>query len=542
VRSVGLCAPALCALLLATAQARADEPRLVLLLAIDQLAAGRIDPELPGGLGRLAREGRVYTHAVHDHATTATCPGHATMLTGRHPGPAGIPGNTYIERRSGERVYCVADDDPEARVLPVTNGGDEEAKQGRSPRKLRVDGLGAWMKSVWPGSRIHAVSGKDRAAIVLGGRGADGAWWPAVASLAFTTSGFYVAALPAWVESFNAAIPSPSLELPERWVHLPEASLAPRRDDYPAESDRFGRTSGHALRDDDPAQQAERVLASPWADRLTLQFALRLVREEGLGRGEFPDLLAVGLSATDRIGHLWGPDSHEALDGLLRLDADLASFLADLEREVGAGRLLVALTSDHGVLPLPEWLAETGRSVCPVQGGRSGALWLQLGLGWTMHWSLSPLSFPRAWAQVAGSQLTVPRDLAESRGVEVERAVAVAKSWLEARDEITHAWTVEEIQTSDDPHARLFRNSYDPERSGDLNLVTEPTCLISLDDGGTGHGSPHDYDREVPIVFWGPGLEPGSTDAPARTVDIAPTLARILGLEIPDGLDGQPLW
>ena len=148
-------------------------PRLALLIVVDQLIPERLDPQLPGGIGRLAREGRVYAEAFHDHAITETCPGHAAIATGRHPAAAGISGNEFFDPATGRKLYCVADPSPETAVF----GADPKTPGGRSPHHLRVSALGDWLKASHPKSRVFAVSGKDRAAILLGGRRPDGAWW-----------------------------------------------------------------------------------------------------------------------------------------------------------------------------------------------------------------------------------------------------------------------------------------------------------------------------------------------------------------------------
>jgi predicted AlkP superfamily pyrophosphatase or phosphodiesterase len=523
------------------APARGEETlRLVLVMVVDQLPRERAKADLPGGLGRLVREGRVYTEAVLDHAMTETCPGHATVLTGRHPAHAGIPANRFLDPETGTSVYCVGDSATTARVL----GG----KKGRSPRNLRVSTLGDWMKSANPASRVFSVSGKDRAAITLAGHSPDVAYWfHSGEEIGFTTSGYYLDRLPAWVRAFNGHDPPEDgffSRVPESWDHIADAGGPPRRpDDFSGESDRFGRTSGHRLRDEDLEASAARLVASPFLDEVTLDFATTLVREEGLGRGSSPDLLAVSFSAMDYVGHLYGPYSHESRDALRHLDLAIGRFLEFLERELGPGAVLVVLTSDHGVLPLPEWLEHTGGSRCPVKGGRIGVRRLGLRLMAKLHWEFSPLfSFPREWVTFAGFQLRVDRSLASRHGVAVGDVIAATRRILEAEPAIAKVWTPEQIERDGDEFARLYRNSFDPERSGDLVVQIAPTCLISPFDEGTTHGSPYLYDRAIPLIFWGAGIEGGRVAGPARTVDIAPTLARRLGIAPPATLDGQPLF
>jgi predicted AlkP superfamily pyrophosphatase or phosphodiesterase len=536
-RSIALAA----ALLLATALGAHAEPvRLVLVVSIDQLRADRLDSELPAGLGRLAREGRFYRDAVLDHAISETCPGHAVMLTGHHPGATGLVGNRFFDAEQ-EGTGCVVDLSEGSEIIGA------EKKKGASPRTLRVTALGDWMKQANPDARVFAVSGKDRAAIALGGQQPDAAYWLRDNEpVGFTSSRYYMEALPEWVEHFNGADPPEDgffSWLPEQWVHDPVAvKRSPREDDYAGEADQLSRTSPHPLRDDDLEVFAEQLFASPYVDDVMLAFATELVLQEGLGRGPATDLLAVSLSGTDIVGHRYGPYSHESADALVRLDAALGKFIDFLEERLGAGSVLVALSADHGVLPLPEWVAEIGESTCAVDGGRAGLRGMGLGLLWRMHWKLSPFRLPRQWIDFAGSRIAVNRSLAESRGVEIERAVEVAREYLAEQPAIAHVWTREEIETGTSEVARLYRNSYDPDRSGDLAVQIAPTCLISFYDVGTSHGTPYDYDRRIPLVFWGTGLEPRRVTGPAASVDIAPTLAHRLGVAAPADLDGKVLF
>jgi hypothetical protein len=506
--------------------------RLLVIVSVDQLRRDRLDASLPGGLGRLAREGRVFTRAVVDHAASETCPGHVVLVTGRHPGPSGVPGNNYVDHDSGRRVYCVEDPREDARV--------HGAGVGRSPRAIRVDALGDWLKAARPGSRVYSVSGKDRAAIALGGRRPDGAWWYWKSSPPrFTTSRYYAAADPDWLGPWNDAWRA---ALPSHWRLQPGLDVpGGRPDDYPAESDAIARSGAKPLAEGDPDTLADRLYASPLLDEITLDLAHEWVEREGLGHGPGLDLLAVSLSATDTVGHLYGPESHESRDALLRTDAALGLFLDRLERSLGPGALAVALSADHGVLPLPEWLAETGRARCPVEGGRVGLTWLGFRLLAALHFEFSPWAWPRAWLHFAGSQATVDRVLAERHGVPVAEVVAFAEARLEREPAIAEVWTVEEIENGQSETARLYRHSRDPDRSGDLAFELAPGCLITPGSAGTTHGTPHAYDREVPLVIFGPGVDPGQDDGPARTVDLAPTLAAWLGIPAPDGLDGHPL-
>ncbi|MCG8589805.1 MAG: alkaline phosphatase family protein [Proteobacteria bacterium] len=515
---------------------RPDElPRLIVLIAVDQLRADRLDPELPGGLGRLAREGRVFPDAALAHAHTETCPGHVTMSTGRHPGPAGVPSNRWLDPETLRRVYCVEDPAPDARLLRGTGG--------RSPRSLRVDTLGDWMKSRWPETRVFAVSAKDRAAIALGGRRADAAYWFDRSEAAgFTTSAYYRDALPAWAAAWDAARVLGSL--PSEWSHPSQVrSGGARPDDFPGEVDAHSRVSPHPLVDRDDARGSfERIYRSPFIDDLTLDFAQELVEREDLGRAPHPQLLAVSLSATDTVGHLYGPESVEAGEALRQLDARLDRFLRVLEART-AGHLLVVLTSDHGVLPLPEWLLAEQRSQCSLPGGRGRYETTLAAANAAIDRALGTESAADAPWLVGAKLLWLNRARVADAGLSVEAVLEIARLELAAQPGVARVWTRSERASGGgpEPFATLYANSYAADRSADLVLQVEEGCLLSSYDAGTSHGSPYAYDRRVPLVFWGRGVAAGSVSGPAATVDIAPTLAAELGLAVPADLDGRVL-
>jgi len=515
-------------------------PRLVVVLVIDQLRPDRLDRGLPGGLGRLLREGRSFSGALLDHAHTDTCPGHLSLMSGRHPGPIGVPGNTFIDRDSFEPRYCVDDMEDDARVI----GG----RGGRSPRNIEASALGDWMKTHWPESRVFTVSAKDRAAIAMGGQRPDAAFWiDRRGSGGFTTSRYYRDALPAWLDGWQLG--ELVARVPEHWEYpVRDREEGIRSDEYASENPAFGRTSPHPLVvPDDPRGTLLRVISSPYIDELTLAFARELVEREQLGRGPAPDLLAVSLSGVDLVGHLYGPWSQESLDTLLRLDAAVAGFLLFLEDWVARGELLVVLSSDHGVLPMPEWLWSRGESACPLPEGRGEPeeLEAELEAALAAEFGQAPArgEEPGRWLARAGYRLTVNREAAASAGVGVDRVVALARGLLEAEPGIERVWTAGEIEkgAGPEPYAHLYRNSHHALRGGDLIVQPMRDCLFSPYDFGTNHGSPYLYDREVPLVFFGSGVRPGESTRAVSTVDVAPTLAKRLGIEPPPALDGHAL-
>jgi len=503
----------------------ANRPDLVVLIAIDQFRNDRIDASLPGGLGRLAREGRRFTDASLDHGLTNTCPGHSVMMTGVNPGKAGIPGNSYINRAEWEEKYCVEDDSPENRVL----GGSG----GRSPWMLQVPTLGEWVKSAING-RSYSVSGKDRAAIMMAGHKADGVYWFDRDQVQFTTSGYYDKSLPDFITNFNSTLLD---SLPTHWEH---GAGRFRLDDYEGESEDNSRVSGHQITAGDEEELGDRIYGSPFLDTQTMALARTLVTEKRLGNGKGMDLLTISLSANDTVGHQFGPYSAESEDTLTMIDTELAGLFRLLDEQVGKGRYLVALTSDHGVANLPEWQTELGQNQCPVDDGRIGLYGFIASLLFEVYTKFTfPFDPPTDLVKFSGSQLYINRVYLEENELEFDQVVTGLTRMLEQTEGVRKLWTRDEIQNSESEEARLLRNSIVEGASGDLFLQLEQDCIASST--GTTHGTLYDYDRSIPLIFYGFGVQAGDDPIPAHSIDITPTLMKILGLPIPLNLDGNPL-
>ena len=506
-------------------------PKLVLLVSVDQLSPGRLSLDMEGGLGRLMRQGRVYTNARLDHGLTNTCPGHVAISTGVNPGKAGIPGNSYIDHLTGQQRYCVDDEDDAHRVF----GTDHN----RSPNSMTVTALGDWLKANSPVSKVFSVAGKDRSAITIAGKNPDGVYWYERSVGKFTSSGYY-GPLPNYVEAFNGDnffVDGYGARYPKTWEHK-AGSL--RADDYQGESVEDLRYSGHPLNIGELGERAARFYASPFLDLATTELAKRVVDEEKLGRGGATDLLAISYSSLDVVGHRYGPYSGESEDTLAHIDATIGELLVFLDERLG-GDYVVALSSDHGVLPLPEWLVETGEMRCPVSGGRISIQKAILQLYWQLYLDFTaPFGDPRDLVGFSAAGGTVSASYARQLGTTVEQVVDSMERYLEEQAYIEAVWTLAELEGSDDPVSRLYRNSYVPGKSPHFFIQLRETCLIYFGEG-TSHGTVYDYDRRVPIIFFGKGVEPGVIGEPVHSIDIAPTLGEKLGLDLPGNLDGRAL-
>jgi predicted AlkP superfamily pyrophosphatase or phosphodiesterase len=512
---------------------------LVVVLVVDQMRADyleRFGGLFTGGFARLLQDGAVFTDARHDHAATYTAVGHATISTGVYPARHGIVGNEFFDREENREVYNSLDD--QAPLL-----GDPEAP-GRSPNRLLREGFGDWLKRASPDSKVFSVSIKDRAAIMMGAKQPDGVYWYHPSARGFVTSTYYESEYPDWVDAFNGSGLVDSY-FARTWTRLlePEAYTASREDSFPIESGGRNFTFPYDLSVFDDGSGAPNqsyysfLRRTPFGDEFTLEFARAIVTNENLGADDAPDILIVAASAADYIGHRWGPYSQEVQDHYLRLDGYLDSFFAFLNETVGAANYAVVLSGDHGVAAAPEEMARRGldaQRIAPAVFRATVINALEGGveaLGLEEQPGISYLE----------GLLLEFRDQRESDAWGSRFRAALATRLRDASF-LLDAVSAEQVAAADlegDAVISMFRRSYHPSRSPDVMLHMKPYYLLSGDIAT--HGSAHIYDRHVPLIFLGNGYEPGWHTDQVRTVDIAPTLATLLGLDVPDDVDGVVL-
>jgi predicted AlkP superfamily pyrophosphatase or phosphodiesterase len=494
----------------------AAPPTLVVLVTIDQFRADylkRFGHQLTGGLARLVRGGAWFTDAHHDHAITETAPGHATLLAGRFP------------RSTGITMNAVGVSDGDAPLLDGAYG------KGASPRRFAGTTLVDWLRAKDPRSRALSVSVKDRGAILPVGRSRSDVYWYSPDGR-FTTSTYYRDTLPAWVHAFNArrmsqqyAGRSWTLLLPDSAYREPDSVLVEHGGAYGAFPHRLP---------EDSVDVTSLIRVTPYIDEITVAFALHGVQALRLGTGPQTDVLAVSLSSTDYVGHGFGPDSREMHDQVLRDDRTVGVLLDSLYRLRDSSRIVVVLTSDHGVGSIPEVSAAAGAT-----GAR--------------RVSLSPLlTRVRGRLRAAGvdtfavdqdQQLVfVSREALRRGRVNTD---SLLKWFAAAAREVPGVHRVDQFTTllADslrDPVARRWSHQLSPDVP--VTLVITLDSLSSWGGNIASHGSTYDHDSRVPIIFAGAGIRAGRYDDFVRTVDIAPTLAAIVGVEPTERVDGVVLW
>lgn len=527
--ALGLLAAAACASVEPTplpAQQTPQQPRLVVTVVIDQLRGDLIEhyePAFEGGFRRLLDQGMVFTQASHAHARTSTAPGHATLTTGVVPARHGVIANSWYQRRGFTWQNTYAVEDPDSPILGFEN---EPLLPGRSPRTMIRDGLPDWMGAANPDSRRVSISKKDRAAVPMGGRNTEHVYWILPELARFITSTHYRKDYPGWLERFNREV-MPGLWSSRVWEsEVPEAHrhLA-RRDSAAYEYDGVHTAFPHRSVDENPDTTLSQhyVWASelPFADDAVMALAATAIDELELGQRDDIDYLAISLSATDRVGHQFGPFSQESFSTLVHVDRLLGDFFELLDREVGAGRWVLGLSGDHGVVTIPEYARELG----------------------VAHADRIPTD----------SVLTTLSGFLneEVRGGGTEAEIAGRVGWRAHETGVAEAaYTHHDLMVGGAPadsFSVLYRNSYYPGRAWDLLSRWGVDLRFGEDDyigfpTGTNHETVYWYDRWVPMMFLGSGVRAGTTDTHVYTVDFAPTLAGLAGIPVPDDLDGRRIF
>ncbi len=515
--------------------ASAADPKLILVVSVDQMRFDyltRFEPLYKAGFKTLLDRGAVFTNARYRHAATETGPGHSVILSGRHASSSGIVANDWWDPIQKRTVNVV--DDP----AQSTVGGP-----GRAASPVNFVGymLGDRIKQKWPDSKVVGVSMKDRAAILMSGRRADGAYWFETGCGCFITSSYYTKEVPEWLAQFNKRKLADQ-PLAKPWTRLlPDTSLYEKlagKDDQAGEADLKDIVFPHAFRNKppEPAYYTS-VTRTPYSDELVLALATEAMSAYRLGAGSSPDLLAVSFSASDAIGHYYGTHSQEQMDEYLRLDQTLGKLLNAAEQRVGAANLLVVLAADHGATPTVEYLQAHDK---PAKRYSSAILTDAIR-------NIVADRYPTAGnliANISAPDVYFDLDAIDKAGLfrrDVEGAVIDA---LMTTGLVDRVYTQADLMLAPrgyDPYIDLFRNSFFAPRAPHLTVLLKQYVYLSSSAAGGGHGSVYDDDRHVPVIFMGPNILKGRYDAPAGPEDIAPTLARMLDIPYPLEWDSRLL-
>ena len=516
----------------------APKPKLIVAIAVDQLSSDvftEYRSRFTGGFKRLST-GIVFPRGHQGHAATETCPGHSTILTGSRPARTGIVANDWQDpklprtSKSGKTsydIYCAEKPQASASDYLASSSGYVV-----SPHFLKVPTLGDRMKAADPRTRVVAVSQKDRAAVMMGGHTTDlSLWFDGKSYVSFVGTTPKLAALPA----INSAI---AAEIGKDFTpKLPAICGGYTREVKLDEKRSVGVLKTRKAGD------ARGWLASPRSDAATLKIALAAMDEMKLGKGEGTDVLAISFSASDYVGHGTGTEGPEMCAQIMGLDAVLGELLAGLDK--AKIPYAVSLTADHGGHDIPE----RNRIQALPKAQRADKMLSAMAVGMMLQKKHS-LSAPALLGRATFGDMYVAPDVpADQRQAILDEAVAMYR----AHPQVEAVFTKAELTAAPDPKSPVdewslmerAKASFDPERSGDFLVLLKP-YVTPIPDTSMGyfatHGSPWGYDRRVPILFWWPGVSGFEQPNAVETVDILPTWAGLIGLNIPKGeIDGRCL-
>jgi len=489
-------------------------PKLVVIVVIDQFRADYLeryrDQWGEGGFRLLLEHGADFTDCNYNYANTRTAPGHSTLLTGAYSNGHGIMANKWWDPQKKKMVTSVEDDG--AKLVGIAGSGP-----GASPHNLLADTLGDELKLATQGkARVFGVALKDRAAILPAGFAGNGAYWIDQKTGTWITSTYYRSDLPKWAQDFNDSKRSEKY-LNQDWKD----------------------SDGKVLRTTKPAEGKldsfyELVGSTPYGNDYEFEFARELVTSEKLGNGPATDLLIVSLSANDILGHKAGPDSAEMQAMAMAMDRQLAGFFEFLGHQLGLANVWIALSADHGVAPLPQVAAKLR---LPAAGLAADKMRSQVNTALSARFAhpaeyLKNFDYPLAWLNSdAFAAIKIKEE-------DAERAVGDALTQIGLRAYYTRS----QLERGDVPTSETglkYLHSYSP--LGGWYVIGVPIPFAVGSSSGTDHTSPYTYDTHVPLAFYGLPFQPGTYRTHAEPVDLAATLASLLGINAPTHSIGRVL-
>jgi predicted AlkP superfamily pyrophosphatase or phosphodiesterase len=507
--------------------AQTAAPKLVVFLVVDQMRADylvRYSGLLEHGLKRLMSDGAWYRNAAYPYLTTLTCVGHNTIGTGTLPYKHGMISNAWYDREKGKSVTCNADPDTSIVSYGATTGPGDSAVRLMAPTLAEV--MRGALKS-----RVATMSMKPRSAIGLAGHGGDFVTWFGDHATWDTSTAFTKAPVP-WFVGYLKGNPV-DRDADKVWERALPADRYQYQDDAPGERGSAGWDAKfpHPLGRAGDVAFLQHWLQSPFPDAYLEQMAEAAVDEMHLGTEERTDFLGVSFSMLDTVGHAFGPRSHEVQDVIARLDVAIGKLLDRLDQKVGAGKYVLALSADHGVADIPEQIEHAGRQSASAIGAVIEAA-IKPGIGEDGPYIVAVSNTDFYFKPGLYDRLKQKPDLLKAAVKAASAVPGVAR--VLTSDEVSTA----AARASKDPQVRAAALSYFAGRSGDLIVIPSENWMLIA--AGTTHGTMYPYDQRVPVLLYGAGIRAGAQDEAATPADIAPTIASLVGVQLP-APDGRVL-
>ncbi len=512
-----------------------SRPKMVVGIVIDQMRWDYLyryyERYGHSGFRRLLHDGYSCNNTTINYLPTYTAPGHACIYTGSVPAIHGIAGNDWVDK-NGQHMYCVSDTN-------VTT--TEPSKDGpMSPANLLTTTVTDELRLATNKlSRVYGVSLKDRGSILPAGHMANAAYWYNDLTGNFISSSYYPNPNPNWLKSFNNRKVADSL-VGMGWYTLfaPETYLQSDADSAVWEGTLTGEKSSvfpHLFDTLTGPRRYGVIKSIPAGNTISMMMAKACIEGEQLGKGQHTDFLALSLSATDYVGHKFAPNSIEIEDTYLRLDRDIADLLLYLDKQYGKDGYLVFLTADHGAAHNAQYLTAQHIPAGSEQGNIKEAL---------NTWLKQLYNVDNLVTFTDNYQICFDEPLIAKTGKDREGIRANTMNWLQAQPQVAYAIDMENIwrNTVPEPIKTMAINGYNNQRSGGIQVILQPGWYNSNGHTtGTTHGTWNPYDAHIPLIWYGWNIKHGETDAPVYMTDIAPTVASLLHVQMPNGCVGKPI-
>ncbi|PKP43731.1 MAG: alkaline phosphatase [Bacteroidetes bacterium HGW-Bacteroidetes-13] len=513
------------------------KPKLVVGIVVDQMRYDYLTRFYnrfgEGGFKRLMNEGFNCQNNHFNYIPTYTAPGHASIFTGTTPSMHGIIGNNWYDKDSNEDVYCVSDKDYQS-VGATDNSGR------MSPHRLKVNTITDQLRlHTQFRSKTIGIAIKDRGAILPAGHTAKAAFWfDGDDEGKWISSTYYLDKLPDWVNKFNQSGKAEAYMKPWNTLYDVKTYTESGSDDNTYEGLFKGETKPVFPHDLPKLRKEnknfEMIKSTAFGNSITTDFAIAAIKGEQLGKGSETDFLTLSFSSTDYVGHMFGVNSVEVEDTYLRLDQDLERFLLLLDTEVGKGNYTVFLTADHGAVDVPAYLRD---HKIPAGYFDSSSFKKYL-----KEFSIRKFEGNQLIKDISNKQVFLDEKLISEKDYDLDDVEEAFAQAILGFPKIAETYTATAMRNTDFSKgvANLLQNGYNQKRSGNV-LYTLKSGVIDYTKTGSTHGSGYDYDTHVPLLFYGWGIRQGKTVQKTNITDIAPTIAALLGIEMPDGTTGIPL-
>ncbi|MBL7773661.1 MAG: alkaline phosphatase family protein [Chitinophagaceae bacterium] len=512
---------------------RLERPKLVVGIVVDQMRPDFLyryyDRYGHGGFKRLMKEGHECQNTLINYLPSYTGPGHAAIYTGSVPALHGISSNDWYERSNSKAMYCVADSE-----VKGVGGSDKAGKM--SPKNLWANTITDELRLATNfKSKTIAISLKDRASILPGGHTSNGSYWLDDSLGYFMTSTFYMNDLPQWVQEFNGK------KLAESYMNQGWNTLYPIQTYAMSTSDN-NRYEGRYLSDSFPTfphrlspLKKSDIRKTCYGNDLIKDFALSALEGEDLGNDDITDFLCISFSSTDYVGHQFGPNSIEAEDCYLRLDKNLEEILNTLDNKYGRNNYTVFLTADHGAAHNPAFLNDH-----KMPGGFLFGRKLKDTLNAMLF---SKFQYKNLIQDVSENYIWLSDSALSTKVISRDNLLQATLDLVKFMPEITFAVDINQVQQASIPDVirTMALNGFVRKRSGDILLLLNPGWIDAYYKTGTTHGTWNPYDTHIPLLWFGWGIQPGTTLRETYMTDIAATLATLLHIQMPNSCIGKTI-